>query len=146
VASASGTPRAQPHEYNVYCADWREHGMAVIVKYVVVSNGKEDMIFSTRKEAEAHDKMLDIAERLYTFLHAADLNIAEDTLEALTLFMAQQRAHLDTILKGGKLKTPAASAQQVTLPQDKRVESSPSEYKSSKASQSAPPTKPKAAA
>jgi uncharacterized protein len=146
VASASGTPRAQPHEYNVYCADRREHGMAVIVKYVVVSDGKEDMIFSTRKEAETHDKMLDIAERLYTFLHTADLNIAEDTLEALTLFMAQQREHLGTILKGGKLKTPAASAQQVTLPQDKRVESSPSEHKSSKASQSAPPTKPKAAA
>jgi uncharacterized protein len=120
--------------------------MAVIVKYVVVSDGKEDMIFSTRKEAEAHDKMLDIAERLYTFLHAADLNIAEDTLEALTLFMAQQREHLGTILKGGKLQTPAGSAPHVALPQDKRAESSSSEPKSSKVSQSAPTTKPKAAA
>jgi uncharacterized protein len=146
VASAPGTPRAQPHEYNVYCADRREHGMAVIVKYVVVSDGKEDMIFSTRKEAEAHDKMLDIAERLYTFLHAADLNIAEDTLEALTLFMAQQREHIGTILKGGKLKTPAGSAQHAALPQDKRAEASSSEPKSSKASPSAPTTKPKAAA
>jgi uncharacterized protein len=120
--------------------------MAIIVKYVVVSHGKEDMIFNTRKEAEAHDKMLDIAERLYAFLHAAEINIAEDTLEALTLFMAQHREHISTILKGGRLKTPAASAQQVALPQDKRVESSPPEHKSSKASQSAPPTKPKAAA
>jgi len=59
--------------------------MAIIVKYVVVSDGKEDMIFSTRKEAEAHDQMLDIAERLYAFLHAAEINIAEDTLDALTL-------------------------------------------------------------
>jgi len=120
--------------------------MAVIVKYVVVFDGKEDMIFNTRKEAEAHDKMLDIAERLYAFLHATELNIAEDTLEALTLFMAQHREQIGTILKGGRLKTPAVSAQQAAFPQDKRAESSSSEHKSSKALQSAPPTKPKAAA
>ena len=120
--------------------------MAVIVKYVVVSDGKPDMIFSTRKEAEAHDKMLDIAERLYTLLHAADLNMAEDTLEALTLFMAQHREHIGTILKGGRLKTPDGSARHAALPQDKRAESSSSEHKGSKASQSALTTKPKAAA
>src|SRR2546427_12314053 len=146
VASVSSTPQAQPNERNIYCADRREHDMAVIVNYVVVSDGKEDMIFNTRKEAEAHDKMLDIAERLYAFLHAAELNIAEDTLEALTLFMAQQREHLGTILKGGRLKTPAGSALHAALPQDKKEASSSSEPKSSKASQSAPPAKPKAAA
>src|SRR5919198_3142370 len=124
VASASCTPRAQPNEGNVYCTDWRKHGMAVIVKYVVVSAGKEDMIFNTRKEAEAHDKMLEVAERLYAFLHAAELNIAEDTLEALTLFMAQQREHLGTILKGGRPKMPAGSAPHTALPQDKRAEPS----------------------
>ena len=120
--------------------------MAVIVKYVVVSDGKDDMIFSTRKEAEAHDKMLDIAERLYTFLHVADLNMAEDTLEALTLFMAQHRASIGTILKGGRLKTPDGSAQRAALPQGKREEASASEHKSNKASQGALTTKPKAAA
>jgi dsDNA-binding SOS-regulon protein len=120
--------------------------MAIIVKYVVVSHGKEDMIFNTRKEAEAHDKMLDIAERLYAFLHSAEINIAEDTLEALTLFMAQHREPVSTILKGGKLKTPAGSAQPVALPQDMRAESSASEPKSNRAAQSVPPTKPKAAA
>src|SRR5215510_1584806 len=146
VASASCTPRAQPNEGNVYCPDWRKHGMAIIVKYVVVSHGKEDMVFNTRKEAEAHDKMLDVAERLYAFLHAAELNIDEDTLDALTLFMAQRREHIGTILRGGRLKTPDGSAQQTVLPQDKRAESSASEHKSSKASQSAPRTKPKAAA
>jgi len=120
--------------------------MAIIVKYVVVSHGKEDMIFSTRKEAETHDKMLDIAERLHTFLHAAEINIAEDTLDALTLFMAQHREQIGTILKGGRLKTPDGSAQQSAFTQDKRAETSASEHKSSKASQSAPTTKPKAAA
>ena len=120
--------------------------MAIIVKYVVVSHGKEDMIFNTRKEAEAHDKMLDIAERLYAFLHATELNIDEDTLDALTLFMAQHRESIGTILRGGRLKTPAGSAQPAAVPQDKRAEASAPEPKSSKASQSAPTTKPKAAA
>ena len=120
--------------------------MAVIVKYVVVSAGKEDMIFSTRKEAEAHDKMLDIAERLYAFLHATEMDITEDTLEALSLFMAQRREDIGTILKGGKLKTPDVSASQAALPPDKRDASSSSEPKRSKASQSPPGTKPKAAA
>lgn len=120
--------------------------MAIIVKYVVVSHGKEIMTFNTRKEAEAHDKMLDIAERLYAFLHTAELNIAEDTLEALTLFMAQQREPIGTILKGGRPKTPAGRAQPAVVPQDKRAESAASEPKSSRAAQSAPATKPKAVA
>lgn len=120
--------------------------MAVIVKYVVVSDGKEDMIFNTKKEAEAHDKMLDIAERLYAFLHAAEINLAEDTLDALTWFMAQHREQIGTILKGGRLKAPEVSAPPAALPQDKREASSSSDNKSSKASQSAPTTKPKAAA
>jgi len=123
--------------------------MAVIVKYVVVVDGKDEMIFSTRKEAEAHDKMLTIAERLYAFLQAAELNLAEDTLEALSVFMAQHREPIDTILKGGKLKTPDSHgqhAQHAALPQGERVEAAVSAPKGGKASQGAPTTKPKAAA
>jgi uncharacterized protein len=120
--------------------------MAVIVKYVVIADGKDEMIFSTRKEAEAHDKMLDIAERLYTYLQKADLAITEDTLEALTIFMAQHRVDVGTILKGGRLKTPTVRVQHAAVPQDKGDTTSSLEPKSSKASQSAPPTKPKAAA
>jgi dsDNA-binding SOS-regulon protein len=120
--------------------------MAVIVKYVVISHGKDEMIFSTRKEAEAYDKMLDIAERLYTYLQTAELTIAEDTLEALTIFMAQHRADVDTILKGGKLKTPTVRTQHASVPQDKSGASASLEPKGNKASQSAPPAQPKAAA
>ena len=121
---------------------------ALIYSYLLamVDYGKEDMVFNTRKEAEAHDTMLDIAERLYTFLHAAEIDMAEDTLEALTVFMAQHREPIGTILKGGRLKAPDGSAQQAAFPQDKRAEASASEHKSSKASQNAPTPKPKAAA
>jgi dsDNA-binding SOS-regulon protein len=120
--------------------------MAVIVKYVVVYDGREEMIFSTKKEAEAHDKMLGIAERLYTFLHTAEIPVAEEILETLSLFMAQHREHIGTILQGGRTKTPVVNAPHAVLPQDKKVESAASEPKSSKASPSAPTTKPKAAA
>ena len=120
--------------------------MAVIVKYVVVWNGKEDMVFATKQEAEAHDKMLAIAERLYTFLETAEVNLAEDTLEALSIFMAQHREHLGTLLKGGTLKAPAVRAPHVAVSPATRDEASASVHKRSKASLSAPPTPPQAAA
>ena len=120
--------------------------MAVIVKYVVVWDGKEDMIFPTKQEAEAHDKMLAIAERLSTFLATAELNLAEDTLEALTVFMAQHREHLSTILKGGKLQTPAVRTPHAAVSLATRDEPSASAPKRSKASPSAPPPPPQAAA
>lgn len=120
--------------------------MAVIVKYVVVADGKEDMIFSTKKEAEAHDAMLTIAERLATFLQASEIPLADETIEALTLFMAQHRTDLATLLKGGKLPTPTASAPPAVVSQDMREGSRSSERKSSKAAQSTPTPQPQAAA
>ncbi len=80
--------------------------MAVIVKYVVVRDGKEDMIFTTKKEAEAYDKMLDIAERLNEFLQTAEMDIAEDKLDELAFFMAQHREPIGRLLKGGSLDAP----------------------------------------
>lgn len=80
--------------------------MAVIVKYVVVRDGKEDMIFTTKKEAEAYDKMLDIAERLHEFLQTAEVDIAEDKLDELSFFMAQHREPIGRLLRGGNLDVP----------------------------------------
>jgi dsDNA-binding SOS-regulon protein len=120
--------------------------MAVIVKYVVVWNGKEDMVFTTKQEAETHDRMLAIAERLYTFLETAQLDLAEDTLESLTIFMAQHREHLGTLLKGGTLKAPAVRAPHAAVQPATRDEVSASTPRRSKASPSAPPAPPQAAA
>jgi dsDNA-binding SOS-regulon protein len=74
--------------------------MAVIVKYVVVRDGKEDMIFTTKKEADAYDKMLDIAEQLQDFLLTSEIEIGVDQLDDLTFFMAQHRDEIGSILKG----------------------------------------------
>ena len=101
--------------------------MAVIVKYVVVRNGKEDMTFTTKKEADAYDRMLDIAEGLYTFLQTAEVDIPDDKLDDLTFFMAKNREPLGRLLKGGNLAapkkkaddTPAATGQEADQPSAK---------------------------
>lgn len=120
--------------------------MAVMVKYVVVRDGKEDMIFTTKQEADAYDKMLDIAERLYAFLRGAELDIAEDKLDELSFFMAQHRDHMGKLLKGGKLATSKAGVKHTASPKDKGEETASSEPKGSETPQHARTTKSKAAA
>jgi dsDNA-binding SOS-regulon protein len=76
--------------------------MAVIVKYIVVRNGEEKMTFATKKEADAHDKMLDIADNLFDFLETAKTKLTEEQLEEVSLFMAEKREELMPILRGMK--------------------------------------------
>lgn len=85
--------------------------MAVIVQYIVVRNGVEKMTFTTKKEADAYDKMLDIADDMYEFIESAELKIEESVLEDLSLFLSQNKDTAVSILKGIKPKSkPAESA------------------------------------
>ncbi len=76
--------------------------MAVIVKYVVVRDGDEKMTFATKKEADAHDKMLDIADNLYQFLKMEDLDISPEQLDTLSLHLAKNKETVLQLLRGGK--------------------------------------------
>jgi uncharacterized protein len=79
--------------------------MAVEIRYHVIRNGKEVAMYATKKEADEHDKMLDIAERLTEFIAAADaLDVEESVLEELTLYLARNRMAAIQILKGTKPK------------------------------------------
>lgn len=80
--------------------------MAVIVKYIVVRNGEEKMTFVTKKEADAYDKMLDIADNLFEFFDKAKVKLSEVQLEAVTLLMAKNKEKLITILRGVKTSSP----------------------------------------
>ncbi len=85
--------------------------MAVIVKYIVVRNGEEKMTFATKKEADAYDKMLDIADNLFDFLGSADVSLDEDQQEAISLLMAEKRDEIMPILRGlSQKKKPAKAA------------------------------------
>jgi dsDNA-binding SOS-regulon protein len=86
--------------------------MAVVTKYVVVRNGVElDKEFLVKKEAEAYDKMLDAAENLAAFIRDGDLDIelAESTVEAVSVFLAKNGPEVVRILKG--IKPMAAPTQ-----------------------------------
>ena len=74
--------------------------MAVIVKYIVVRNGEEKMTFATKREADAYDKMLDIADNLFEFLENAKINLNETQLEEVSLTLAQKREEIMPILRG----------------------------------------------
>lgn len=81
--------------------------MAVIVRYIVVRNGEEKMTFATKKEADAHDKMLDVADELYEFLERSELKLDEQQREDISLLMAQHRDDVISILRGTKVKKPS---------------------------------------
>lgn len=82
--------------------------MAVEVKYVVIREGEEKMSFTSKKEADAWDKMLDTADLLDTWLEQSPVVLEDGQREALSLWLAEHKEVLSTILKTGKLPSPLA--------------------------------------
>jgi hypothetical protein len=68
--------------------------MAVITKYVVERSGVEKMTFTSKAEADAYDKMLDTADALQLLLSHANVLTEENQVEALALYLAQQKDEL----------------------------------------------------
>ncbi|MCF6245999.1 MAG: YebG family protein [Desulfobacula sp.] len=85
--------------------------MAVIVKYIVVRNGEEKMTFATKREADAYDKMLDIADNMFEFLEKSKLKLTENQLEKISFCLAENKDDVVGILRGTKpKKKPAKKA------------------------------------
>lgn len=78
--------------------------MAVIVKYVVERNGEEKMTFTSKSEADAYDKMLDMADEMFVLLSASKLFDDEAKQEELSLFLAQKREEVLIALGAKKAK------------------------------------------
>nr|WP_319493910.1 YebG family protein [uncultured Desulfobacter sp.] len=74
--------------------------MSVIVQYIVVRNGDEKMTFATKKEADAYDKMLDIADNLFDFLGNSNIVLDEAHKEEIALLLAEKREEVMPILRG----------------------------------------------
>lgn len=66
------------------------------------------MTFTTKKEADAYDKMLDLADNLSEWLSQSPLTLEEEQREALSFFLAENKDALGQILRGAN---PAASAE-----------------------------------
>ncbi|ABZ76926.1 YebG family protein [Shewanella halifaxensis HAW-EB4] len=82
--------------------------MAVVTQFVVVREGVEKMTFTSKKEADAYDKMLDIADNLIPFLSKSDLGLEEVNIEKLAFFLAENKEDLQVLLKGGSLEKKVA--------------------------------------
>ncbi|GLP98075.1 YebG family protein [Paraferrimonas sedimenticola] len=78
--------------------------MAVEARFVVIRDGVEKMTFTSKKEADAYDKMLDIADNLVPFLQAGEIIDDSDAIERLAFYLAQEKDSLSRLLKGGSAK------------------------------------------
>ncbi|MFP3458167.1 YebG family protein, partial [Psychrobacter sp. SIMBA_152] len=54
--------------------------MAVVTQYVVIRDGAEKMTFTSKAEADAHDKILDMAEALNPLIKSSELFTDEQQL------------------------------------------------------------------
>lgn len=77
--------------------------MAVETKYVVVRKGEEKMTFASKKEADAHDKLLDMAEAFTDWLLQSGMQMDETQAEDLGLYLAEQKDAVQHILRTSKL-------------------------------------------
>lgn len=77
--------------------------MSVEIQYVVVRDGVEKMTFASKKEADAYDKMLDLADNLGEWLKASPMDIEDDVLETLSFYLAEHKDQLSQLLRGGSL-------------------------------------------
>lgn len=91
--------------------------MAVETKFVVVRKGEEKMTFANKKEADAYDKMLDMADAFTDWLLQSELEIDESLAENIALRLAEQKDTVQYILRTSKLpeeeamKAPVAKAE-----------------------------------
>lgn len=74
--------------------------MAVIIKYIVERKGVEKMTFTSKKEADAYDKMLDSADEIALFLCDSPISLDESQLEELGLYIASNKETLQKLFKG----------------------------------------------
>lgn len=88
--------------------------MTVEVKYVVIREGEEKMSFTSKKDADAYDKMLDMADVLGDWLSNAPVELDEAAREGMALWLAEQKDTLSTILKSGKLPSSAVETETET--------------------------------
>ncbi|MNV06701.1 DNA damage-inducible protein YebG [compost metagenome] len=83
--------------------------MAVETKFVVVRKGEEKMTFASKKEADAYDKLLDMADAFTDWLLQSEMGMDETQAENLGLYLAEQKETVQHILRTSKLPEPNAA-------------------------------------
>lgn len=65
------------------------------------------MTFANKKEADAYDKMLDLADSLGEWLQQAPVTLEEEQREGLSFFLAEHKDVLAQLLRGGAAQETA---------------------------------------
>ncbi len=84
--------------------------MAVESRFVVIRNGVEVKTFMDKKAADEYDKMLDMADNLSEMLTQSPVELTEETIEELSIFLAQRREEVLIALQAKKPKTAPKKA------------------------------------
>ena len=96
--------------------------MAVIVKYVVERNGEEKMTFTSKAEADAYDKMLDMADELFSLLGKSELLEDEGKQEDLAMYLAQNKEEVLYALGAKRRPTPKKAKKLEAVEEDSEQE------------------------
>jgi dsDNA-binding SOS-regulon protein len=113
--------------------------MAVVTKFVVVRKGEEKMTFANKKEADAYDKMLDMADAFSEWLLKSDLQLDDAAAENIALHLAEQKDAVQHILRTSKLpeaesiEQPVAETEEPAEPIDAEEATSSKKARSVKA-------------
>ena len=98
--------------------------MAVTIQYLVVRNGIEKMTFINKKDADAYDKLLDLAEHLDEVLQSAPITLNETDREALALFLAENQDQLSGPKKQPAKKAPKSASKVADATDDANIDTS----------------------
>ncbi|WP_116473127.1 YebG family protein [Zobellella maritima] len=83
--------------------------MAVTLQYLVVRNGITKMTFTDKKEADAYDRLLDLADQIDELLSTGPVELNEQDRENLALFLAQSQDRLIGLSKKKPARTKEKS-------------------------------------
>ena len=84
--------------------------MPVIIKYVVERDGIEKMTFASKAEADAYDKLLDTADDISQLLSSSHLLTDEKQVDALSMYLAQNKDALLQALGTKRKSKPATKS------------------------------------
>ena len=84
--------------------------MAVETRYIVIrtdrSNKEQEvMTFTDKRSADEYDKMLDMADDMFSLLESSGLELNEQQCEALSIFLAKQKDDVLIALQAKKKST-----------------------------------------
>jgi dsDNA-binding SOS-regulon protein len=78
--------------------------MAITVQYVVTHKGNNALVTTDKKEADQHDKMLDVGDNIAAFLQLKGIVADEKILEEIGITLSKNKAITLDLLRGKPLQ------------------------------------------